>query len=245
MRSPNSSPLMNGAKKPKLQLFCNVFPGQEPTTTLDSKEKVWAQGYDVFLRAIQSKPLLDGEPVLMLTPFSPMIDAKQEFWMRFFDEFPQHIQTACTMSSKIPEEKLVEMLKLYHSGLVFLLLHNPSQIRWVHKHTDNALQSTIESDEFWNFNPILLVSVILWMRAAHARAFEILRDNPTCTVDQLGEMFQFVLPPTVTEKDVCEQDLALDFLETQSQTGEQMFLDFLSVVTGSFLLDSEPFTNPS
>lgn len=233
IQTPPPSPQLTGKKGKKSPV--NLFPGQTPTTKLESDEKVWAPGFDVFLKATQGKRLLDDDPLMELPSFVSTVNVNMEFWLNVFDLWPQTLLEACKLGSKVSEDKLLDLLRLYHSGLLFLILHNPCQLKSVADTTDNVLQEEIESDRFWDFNPILLVSMIMWCRTAHTKAFDVVHDTPGIGMDALVEAFAFSLPPEVKEKDVCEQDLALDFLDSKHD-GEHQFLEFLSVVSGSLML---------
>lgn len=208
-------------------MFCSVFPGQAPTTTLDTDERVWGPGYDVFLRATQNKALLDGPPLVSLDSFVPVLNPKTEFWLRLLDVLPNALLAECNLDST--HSKLPDLLKLYHSGIVFVLLHLPSHLQSFNMDIYKTLRDALESQSFWNYNPIRLVSTLLWAVSLHDKADEILETSMPFSADTLSELLPLTEPPDIQEADVFCQEVAIDFVANAMSTGResQPFLSFL------------------
>lgn len=195
--------------------------------TLDTDERVWAPGFDVFLRATQGKPLLEREPLVQLPPFEPTLNPKTEFWVRLLDLLPAELLRECELDSS--HERLPELLRVYHSGVVFVLLHMPSQLAAFNLAVYKTLRDALESDEFWQFNPIRLVSTLLWAVSLHDKAEEVLESSMPFTADTLAELLPLTEAPTIREADVFCQEAALDFVANALTNGReaQPFLNFL------------------
>jgi len=209
-------------------MFCSLFPGQVPTMTLDSDVKVWAPGYDVFQRATQNKPLLETEtPLVDVLPFRPVLNAQAEFWMKLLDALPKELLAECELDSS--HSRLGDLLRMYHSGIVFVLLHMPSQLYSFNLSIYKTLRDALESAEFWHHNPIRLVSILLWAVSLHDKAEEVLETSMPFTADTLAELLPLTEAPEIQESDVFCQEAALDFVNNAMQTGReaQPLLNFL------------------
>lgn len=225
-------------------MFCETFPGQAPNTTLENDERVWDRGYDSFLRATQDKVLLEHSlPLLQLPSFKPVLDAKKEFWMAALDALPDALLKACTFCENYDEgvATLDDLLRMYHSGVVFLLMHLPSQVFAVGAKTCNALRDAIDGDAFWTYNPLLLVSTCLWATSLHDKADEVLETHLPLSADSLAESIPFLERPDIKESDVSSQEAAQDFVQNamSMQREPASLLNMLfSAVLPPLVLDS-------
>jgi len=209
-------------------MFCPLFPGQVPTMTLDSDVKVWAPGYDVFQRATQGKSLLEKDaPLVDVLPFRPVLNAQSEFWMKALDVLPKELLSECELDGV--HDRLPDLLRMYHSGIVFVLLHMPSQLYTFNVAVYKTLRDALESPSFWDYNPIRLVSVLLWAVSLHDKAEEVLETSMPFTADSLAELLPLTEAPEILESDVFCQEAAIQFLDNAMQTGReaQPLLHFL------------------
>lgn len=191
---------------------CELFPGQTPSTKLDNDVKVWAPGYDMFLRATGQRPLLeDKKPLVEMDPFVPVLDARKEFWMKLMDKLPQAILDACRLEMQATSPTLDDLLRVYHSGMVFLLVHLPSQVSGFTFQTYKTLQDALESESFWEYNPLLLVSTILWSASVHDKADEVL-EGPALSAESILEALPCLERPEIQESDVFSEEAARDFV---------------------------------
>lgn len=208
-------------------MFCTVFPGQPPTMTLETEDKVWAPGYDVFLRATEGKPLWEKDPLVNMESFKPVLNAQMEFWLKLMDMLPSEILQECQLGS--PNVRLPDLLRLYHSGIVFVLLHMPSNLYTFNADIYKTLRDALESPEFWEYNPIHLVSTLLWAVSLHDKAEEVLETSMPLSAESLAELLPLLDAPDIQESDVFCQEVALDFVTNALQTGHdaQPLLNFL------------------
>ena len=197
--------------------------------TLESDLKVWAPGYDVFQRATQGKPLLERDaPLVDVLPFRPVLNVQSEFWMKLLDVLPKEILAECELDSS--HERMSDLLRMYHSGIVYVLLHMPSHLYSFNLAIYKILRDALESAEFWEYNPIRLVSVLLWSVSLHDKAEEVLETSMPFSADTLAELLPLTEAPDIQESDVFCQEAALDFVNNAMQTGRgdaQPLLNFL------------------
>jgi hypothetical protein len=231
-------------------MHCELFPGQVPSTTLENDMKVWAPGYDMFLRATENRALLeDKTPLVSMDPFVPVLDARKEFWMKLMDQLPQEILQACSLDTGGQQKNLDDLLRVYHSGTVFLLLHLPSQVTGFSFKMYKTLQDALESESFWDFNPLLLVSTILWSTSMHDKADEVL-EGPVLSAEAILEALPFLERPEIQESDVFCEEAARDFVNNALHASREpaSLLSFVfstmlpHLDLGHFALDGEvPF----
>ena len=196
--------------------------------TLDSDERVWAPGYDIFLRATQGKPLWEKDPLVSVSTFEPILNAKMEFWLRLLDLLPIEILKECQLNSS--HSRLFDLLRLYHNGIVFVLLHMPSNLYSFNLDIYQTLRDALESADFWEYNPIHLVSTLLWATSLHDKAEEVLETAMPLTAESLAELLPLLDAPDIQESDVYCQETALDFVANALQSGRdvaQPLLNFL------------------
>ena len=181
----------------------------------------------MFQRATQGKQLLDDAPLVDVQPFRPVLNAAAEFWMKLLDVLPNEILAECEMDSS--HQRLGDLLRIYHSGIVWVLLHMPSHLYSFNLTIYKALRDALESSNFWQYNPIRLVSILLWSVSLHDKAEEVLESSMPFTADTLAELLPLTEAPEIQESDVFCQEAALDFVNSAMQTGReaQPFLNFL------------------
>lgn len=234
--SPTISP--KNSKLKRNTMYCDIFPGQVTTTTLDNSKKVWALGYDLFQRVVTGKKFLEGEEPLMkfaiAEPLETHLDEKLEFWLFVMEFISNRFLEICKMDC-LNTEKQDFCYKVYHSGIIYLLLRNPVYLPSFLKKVEKTLKETLESDKFWDYNPIQLVSTLLWCRSLHTKALSLVQDKPNCTFDEVIEYMPYQELPFIEEQEVCEQDLAIDYVEYQLNDKEPEFIDLLSLVSASIL----------
>jgi hypothetical protein len=205
--------------------------------TLETDEKVWAPGYDVFLRATQGKPLWEKDALLDVPTFEPVLNPQMEFWLKLLDILPAEILQECQMNSS--HNRLSDLLRIYHSGIVFVLLHMPSHLYSFNADIYKTLRDALESQEFWEYNPIHLVSTLLWAVSLHDKAEEVLETSLPFTADTLAEALPLLDPPEIQESDVFCQEVALDFVTNALQVGREVAQPLLN-----FLLSSITWPQP-
>lgn len=229
--SPTISPKNSKLKK----MYCDIFPGQLTTTTLENSQKVWGNGYNFYLQITKNSKYLDNEEenVLFNDEFiSSNIDEKLEFWMYIFDQVHEKFQECCEFTAS--DEEFLFLRKIYHSGIIFLCLRNPTYLANTFKIIEETLKVELESDRFWSYNPLKLVSLLVWCRTLHAKTLTILKEKPNVSFDELIENLPFQDLPFIEEDEICEQDLAIDYIDnlTPSRT-EHVFVDLLHLVSAS------------
>jgi hypothetical protein len=234
--SPTISP--KNSKLKRNNMYCDIFPGQPITTTLDNSQKVWALGYDLFQRVTKGKKFLEKEEDLMSfsldEPLPIHLDEKLEFWHFIMDSISTQFLDICQMDC-LSTEKQQFCYKVYHSGILYMLLRNPVYLPSYMKKVETDLKEALESDKFWDFNPIQLVSTLLWCRSLHVKAMSLLTDKSNASFDEILELIPFQELPFVEEQEVCEQDLAIDYVEYQIAEKEPEFIDLLTLVSASIL----------
>ena len=130
---------------------------------------------------------------------------------------PNEILKECQINSA--HSRLTELLRLYHNGIVFVLLHMPSNLYSFNLDIYKTLRDALESAEFWEYNPIYLVSTLLWATSLHDKAEEVLEMATTpLTAETLAELLPFLEAPDIQESDVFCQDSALDFVSNALQS---------------------------
>lgn len=234
--SPTISP--KNSKLKRNTMFCDIFPGQTTTTTLDNSQKVWALGYDLFQRVTKGKKFLESEEELMKFPLAAPLeihmDEKLEFWLFIMECIQKQLLNICKMDC-INTDKQDFCYRVYHSGVIFMLLRDPVYLPSFLKRVEKELKEALESDNFWTYNPIQLVSTLLWCRSVHAKAMSLMTDKPNSSFDEIIDFMPYQELPFVEEQEVCEQDLAIDYVEYQLNEKEPEFIDLLTLVSASIL----------
>lgn len=231
--SPTISPKNSKLKK----MYCDIFPGQLSTTTLENSQKVWGLGYHLYTQVTKKSKFLENQNEELFTFdtefISSKIDEKLEFWMYIFEHIPEKFKDICEFG--VSDEDSIFLRKVYHSGIIYLLLRNPTYLSSTFKTIEETLKKELESDRFWNYNPLKLVSLLLWCRTVHTKTIHLIQEKPNITFDEIIENLPFHDLPFIEEEDICEQDLAIDYVDNLLSSRENVFVDLLHLVSASIL----------
>lgn len=209
---------------------CAIFPGQIPTGK-HGKCKVWLKGYEVFRKVIHNEePASCSEFVSALSSIQPpLLSARQEFWMHMFTNvFPIELLKTARLDFDVAWPRAAEdaadqsefVRKLFHSGALFLVLNNPQQAKPMISKSIAILDGALnEPEEFWLYNPVLLVSSLLWTKDILQRADALITVAPGIGAKALFSKFPFKTLPVVAEEDVSDQNLAIEYVETLGSGG--------------------------
>ena len=143
-------------------------------------------------------------------------DEAQQFWMYLCEQLSIKIYESCKLDKHAEATSVRKLLMpLYQLGVSFLLHKNPSYARFIVDRLCKTLQSALEGEDFWSFNPILLVQVLLYVKLDLSHRIESIFYNEK--LQDVAFIHQHLTRKVIfhacSEQDVCEQEFAIDFVE--------------------------------